>query len=236
VIAEASDRLVTRCSRRIRKRPADSAGSLPHLEAERTPVPCLSWLLPGATTDEVDRAEQPGRDRVGSALHRRNCPEAAYRSLQEAARAALRRHPSFEEQELDWEEPAEPPTTWWCPACRGSDAPQPCLGICIWRNVEWVSSSEYERERERALFERGEELRLRQLLRRVASITPRAGRWEDTWQALRIARPANARGRAGRAGVRLVTSLGGPRTRARSDWLWLGVWLCSMPVVAPPFA
>jgi hypothetical protein len=63
--------------------------------------------------------------------------EAAYRSVQEDARAALRANPDLGRRDIDWEEPAEPAITWWCPACGGIDAPQPCLGVCIWRPVEW---------------------------------------------------------------------------------------------------
>ena len=111
--------------------------------------------------------------------------ETAYRSLQDDARAALRRHPDPEDK-IDWDEPAEPATTWWCAACGGIDAPQPCLGICVWRQVEWVSRSRYEQARERALSEREQERRLRQLLRRIASTTPRPDHWEDTWHALQI--------------------------------------------------
>jgi hypothetical protein len=111
--------------------------------------------------------------------------EPAYRSLQSAARAELRRHRDLEEQDIDLEQPAEPATTWWCPRCGGIDAPQPCLGICIWRPIEWVNRSLYEQERDRALRERERERRLRELLRRVAWITPQAGQWERGWQTLR---------------------------------------------------
>lgn len=105
--------------------------------------------------------------------------EPAYRALQAQAKAALHQHP-----ELDWadaqpEQPAEPVIAWWCPGCGAVDAPQPCLGVCIRRPAEWVNRDAYEQSRRRALARRPAERELRRLARRVASITPRAGRWQD---------------------------------------------------------
>jgi hypothetical protein len=110
--------------------------------------------------------------------------EAAYRSVQEAARLSLRRRPEVNAPDLDRDEWPELATTWWCAGCGAIDAPQPCLGICIWRRVEWVNAILYERERARALAERDTERSLRLLLHRVASVTPRVGQWELGWRAL----------------------------------------------------
>jgi hypothetical protein len=110
--------------------------------------------------------------------------EGAYRTVQATARANLHRYPSVVGQDIQFEEAAEPVTTWWCAECSGLDAPQPCLGVCIWRPVEWVSRAVYEHQRKRTLAEREAELRLRGLIRRVALITPREGQWERGWQVL----------------------------------------------------
>jgi hypothetical protein len=110
--------------------------------------------------------------------------EASYRSVRDDARAALRRHPRVASDDLALAEPAATATTWWCPACGGVDAPQECLGICVWRPVEWVSQAVYDRERERALAEHEIEQRLRELLSRIAWVTPRPGQWERSWRAL----------------------------------------------------
>ena len=112
--------------------------------------------------------------------------EGAYRALQTKARANLRRYPSVDGQDIEFEEPAEPITTWWCAECGGIDAPQPCLGICIWRSVEWVNRAVYEHQREHSLAERAAELRLRGLMRRVTLITPRDGQWERGWHVLQV--------------------------------------------------
>jgi hypothetical protein len=110
--------------------------------------------------------------------------EAAYRAVQDRARSALRRYSGADEEEVEVREPAEPTTTWWCAECGGIDAPQPCLGICIWRPVEWVNRAVYEQQRERVLAARGTELRMSRLLRRLASVTPRHGQWERGWRVL----------------------------------------------------
>lgn len=109
-------------------------------------------------------------------------PEARYRSLQARARARLAEHPDTGHDE-EWAEPSEPAVTWWCEACGGIDAPQPCLGVCVWRPVEWVSRAVYEQARERAFAERARERRLRQLLRQIVAVSPRAGHSAETWRA-----------------------------------------------------
>jgi hypothetical protein len=109
--------------------------------------------------------------------------ELAYRSLQDIARIALRRYPEVDAEDVDWDEPVEFATTWWCAGCGGIDAPQPCLGICVWRSVEWVNGIRYLEQRAGALVERNTEQRLRGLVRRVAFVTPRAGHWERGWRA-----------------------------------------------------
>jgi hypothetical protein len=105
-----------------------------------------------------------------------------YRSLQARAHAALAEHPDTDHDEV-WAQPSEPAITWWCEECGGLDAPQPCLGICVWRPVEWVNRTVYEHERERAFAERARERHLRRLLRRLASVTPRPEHLEENWRA-----------------------------------------------------
>lgn len=62
--------------------------------------------------------------------------ETAYRSAQKIARTTLVRCREVHGPDVDWEEPVDVATTWWCAACGGIDSPQPCLGICVWRAVE----------------------------------------------------------------------------------------------------
>jgi hypothetical protein len=104
--------------------------------------------------------------------------QAAYRALQASARAALTEPPP------PLPEPARVFTTWWCPRCGGVDAPQPCLGICVWRPFDWVTAEDYEQARSQLRDALAEELRLREILRRVATITPRPGWWDEAWAEL----------------------------------------------------
>ena len=107
----------------------------------------------------------------------------AFASVQEQARTALRRAPDDPAVAAELDTPAEPAVTWWCDQCGGVDAPQPCLGICVWRTVEWPHDSIYEDARERVLAERQTEQRLRALLRRLAGTTPHHGQHERSWRA-----------------------------------------------------
>jgi hypothetical protein len=115
--------------------------------------------------------------------------ERAYRALQDAARAALHAH--AEPPPLDERERVR--TTWWCPSCGGIDAPQPCLGICVWRPFEWVEAGHYEQARARARAAHDQERSLRALLRRAASVTPRQGQWERGWATLAAAARSSER-------------------------------------------
>ena len=107
--------------------------------------------------------------------------EAAYHSVQAEARVALREHPA---PQAAPDEPAHVATTWWCPRCGGIDAPQPCIGVCVWRPVEWVRAERYAAARTRADAARESERRLRSVLRTVATVTPRAGQGGQSWRAL----------------------------------------------------
>lgn len=110
--------------------------------------------------------------------------EPAYRRLQAQACEALRVHP---EPAAALEEPAREVTTWSCPKCGGLDAPQPCLGICVWRPVEWVRREAWQAQEESRRIERGTEALLRGLLRRLAFTTPRENHWQAGWEALNSA-------------------------------------------------
>jgi hypothetical protein len=121
---------------------------------------------------------------LGSAEPDHDHLEDAYRSAQRAARTVLRRHPDVDGETIDLSRSAEHATTWWCAECGGIDAPQPCLGICIWRSVEWVERTVYEGVRERSIIELEREQQLRRILQKIAWITPRSGHWEQGWRLL----------------------------------------------------
>jgi hypothetical protein len=107
--------------------------------------------------------------------------ELAYRRLQNGAREALRAHPKPGEAA---DQPAREVTTWFCPSCGGLEAPQPCLGICVWRPIEWVTREAWQAAKETDRTERETEASLRGLLRRLAFTTPRKNHWAAGWEAL----------------------------------------------------
>lgn len=143
----------------------------------------------------------------------------SYARLRAAARAALpsaggSRAPAGE----DVREPAEPVTAWSCPGCGGLDAPQPCLGICLWRPVEWIDRDSYERERAKVLPTLEAAERLRSLACRLASVTPRSGTEELSLRAFGAEAEQVLHALLGRRASRseAVRPTRRPRTRDRS--------------------
>jgi len=111
--------------------------------------------------------------------------KAAYETLQQSARSALRR---FKPPPAGWAEllsPAHTVVVWRCEDCGGLEAPQPCLGVCIWRPAVWLDAAWHESVRSRAAADRETEQSLAALLGRLGFATPRAGRWEQSLRALR---------------------------------------------------
>ena len=114
-----------------------------------------------AVAGELARAEPgPGGSR------------AAYEALQQSARSALRHFKPPPAGRDDPLSPAAPVVVWRCQECGGLDAPQPCIGVCIWRPAVWVDSASYESQRSRAAADREVERSLAGLLRRLAFATP----------------------------------------------------------------
>jgi hypothetical protein len=63
---------------------------------------------------------------------------------------------------------------WQCVGCGRIDDPQPCVGICRDVKVEYVLAADHEAELKA----------LRDVVRVIATTTPRAGEWESAWRAL----------------------------------------------------
>ena len=110
--------------------------------------------------------------------------QAAYQAVQESARSALRRFSPPGGSTADPFPAAQAVVVWRCPDCGGVDAPQPCIGVCIWRAAQWVDAATYEAERSRALGDCQAERSLASLLRMLAFTTPRYGQWERSLRAL----------------------------------------------------
>ena len=135
--------------------------------------------------------------------------QAAYEAVQRSARAALRRYRPAPVGTGGPDGTGDPlpaagtVTVWRCPDCGSVDAPQECIGVCIWHPAEWVEATAYEAERLRVAADLDTERTLAGLLRTLAYVTPRAGHWEQSWRALQ----AEAR----QAGAPLTRRAGEPR-------------------------
>jgi hypothetical protein len=111
--------------------------------------------------------------------------QVAYEALRQSARSVLRRFgPAARSAGDDSFSSAETVIVWRCPDCGGVDAPQPCIGVCIWRPADWVDANLYESERSRAVLDIEVDRALVGLLGRLAFATPREGAWERNWRAL----------------------------------------------------
>ena len=153
-------------------------------------------LVRGGDYEELTRAAAAYRARIGGLrpvvaelMRAEPGPDewkTAYEALQQAARSALRR---FKPVAPDLDDPLSPADTvivWRCRDCGGLDAPQPCLGVCIWRPAAWVDVTGYEAVRIRAAADREAERSLAGVLGRLAFATPRAGQWERSLRALQL--------------------------------------------------
>jgi len=82
------------------------------------------------------------------------------------------------------EETAQRVTAWECVGCGKIDAPQPCIGICQDRKVEFVYADEYDRALAQLEFECERVRTAESLLRRIVHTKPHKGEWERSYLAL----------------------------------------------------
>lgn len=152
-------------------------------------------LVAAGDLEELGRAVEVTRGRIAVAatvlqdlLRRAPTPDglrAAHPSLARAARRAL--HDVDRSPWLSPPQPAVEPMRvelWRCVRCGGVDAPQECIGVCIWRRFEWVPADVFDRRRRR--LTRLEELERSSfaLLGRIAYATPREDAWEQNWRVI----------------------------------------------------
>jgi hypothetical protein len=151
-------------------------------------------LVSGGEYDELATASAACRIRIrellpvveefASAEPRRADWRGLYESVRERGRLVLRAagQPTREASDpAAW--PAETTVVWRCPDCGGLDAAQPCIGVCIWRPLEWVEAGAFGTERAQALRDIELERSLFDLVSRFARVTPRDGEWERNWCA-----------------------------------------------------
>ena len=110
---------------------------------------------------------------------------APYESLRRRVRALLKTAAAPAHETVGSKSSTETTIVWRCPDCGGLEETQPCIGVCIWRPVDWVELATFESERAHALRDIEFERALFCLLTRFARVTPRAGEWERNWLAFR---------------------------------------------------
>jgi hypothetical protein len=73
---------------------------------------------------------------------------------------------------------------WQCIGCGRIEGPQPCIGVCQDRKVQFVYADEHARALARLAEAEVGRAALESLVRRLAMTRPRAGEWERSYRAL----------------------------------------------------
>ncbi|MBS0557092.1 MAG: hypothetical protein JSR27_06730 [Proteobacteria bacterium] len=73
---------------------------------------------------------------------------------------------------------------WQCIGCGRIEAPQPCIGVCRDRKVQFIGRLEHEGVLAESAALRAQRDRACAMLARFVAATPRAGHWEESWHAL----------------------------------------------------
>ena len=76
---------------------------------------------------------------------------------------------------------------WQCIGCGRIEGPQPCVGICQDRKVEFVYASEHEETLAQLALARQQANALEVLLRRLACTNPHNDGWERSYRAMQEA-------------------------------------------------
>jgi hypothetical protein len=106
-----------------------------------------------------------------------------YESLRGRARVLLKAAGPQAREAIGATSSVQTTVIWRCPDCGGLEATQPCIGICMWRPLDWVEARAFEKERARALRDVELERSLFGLLTRLANVRPRDDEWERNARA-----------------------------------------------------
>ena len=74
---------------------------------------------------------------------------------------------------------------WQCIGCGRIEGAQPCVGICEDRRAEFVHAADYDAVLAQLEFSQRRTEVLTVVARQIANTTPRKGKYERTWRALR---------------------------------------------------
>jgi hypothetical protein len=75
---------------------------------------------------------------------------------------------------------------WQCIGCGKIEAPQPCIGVCQDRKVQFVYAAEHEGALAYARIVEQKADVLRALVRQLALTNPRDGEWEKCYLAMQM--------------------------------------------------
>ncbi len=139
-------------------------------------------LVDGAALQAFAAATESREDRIAPLKELTETVAAGavldWQALRERARAALRLPaPDLPDVEII--------QAWGCPRCGRIDAPQPCLGICVFHPRTVADAREYRQLAPRADQAVHVDQALSGIARIIAAITPRPGREEATTAAMR---------------------------------------------------
>ena len=73
---------------------------------------------------------------------------------------------------------------WQCIGCGRIEAPQPCIGICQDRKVQFVYADEHEETVAELALARRQVIALEALVRRLACTKPHKDGWEHCYRAM----------------------------------------------------
>ncbi len=73
---------------------------------------------------------------------------------------------------------------WQCIGCGRIEAPQPCIGVCQDRKVQFVYAGEHEEALNHARRAEQNADILKTLVRQLALTNPRNGEWEKCYRAM----------------------------------------------------
>lgn len=170
-------------------------------------------LVDAAALQALGAATEAGESRIAALRELAETvagdASVGWQALQDRARAALRLPaPDLPDVEII--------QAWGCPRCGRIDAPQPCLGVCVFKPRTVADVREYRQLAPRAEQVVDTDRALSGVARLIATVTPRAGREQATIAAAR-ARARHALDKAPTACNTDAAGRGTTRMGARHD-------------------
>jgi hypothetical protein len=124
---------------------------------------------------------------IAALTDERSGHEGAYRRLQTSARTLFR---SLEHEAISSQNKRAPDderaVVWSCTTCGQVEAPQPCLGICIRRNGDFLRASDHDELAARVESTQIRALEMAALVRQFIWVAPHVGQWDAALSAFQL--------------------------------------------------